>query len=65
MRNVLRGVVRGLIAVSVAMTLAMPAEARPRDGSHWFEPRTDPIVKVLKKLFGIRSQGDGLSDPRP
>jgi len=65
MRDVSRVMVRVVLAVSVVLTLAMPAEARPRDGGRWFEPRTDPIVKILKKLFGIGSQGDGLVDPRP
>jgi hypothetical protein len=65
MRNVSQVIVRGVVAVSIVMSLATPAEARARGGSRWFEPRVDPIVKVLKKLFGIKSQGDGLSDPRP
>lgn len=64
MRNVSRVIARAVVAVSIVMTLAMPAEAKPRDGS-WFERRTDPIGKVLKELFGIKSQGDGLIDPRP
>ena len=58
-------VARSVVAVSIVMALAVPAEAKPRDGGRWFERRVDPIVKVLKKMFGIRSEGDGLTDPRP
>jgi hypothetical protein len=65
MRGVSKVVARGLCVVSIVMALAVSAEARPREDGRWFERRTDPIVKVLKKLFGIKSQGDGLSDPRP
>lgn len=65
MRGVSNVVARGVVAVSIVMALAVPAEAGPRDGGRWFERRTDPIVKILKRFFGIKSQGDGLSDPRP
>lgn len=65
MRNVSKVIARGVLGVSLVMMLAMPAEGRPREGSRWFERRTDPIVRVLKKLLGIKSQGDGLTDPRP
>jgi hypothetical protein len=65
MRGVSKAVVRGLLAVAIVMTLSLPAQAAPRDGGRWFERRTDPIVKILKKLFGFKSLGDGLIDPRP
>jgi hypothetical protein len=66
MRSVSRFVARGVVAVSIVTLLAVPAEAQPRDGGRWFHKRIDPIVKVLKRLLGnIKSEGDGLSDPRP
>lgn len=65
MRGVSKVVARGVVAVSIVMALAVPAEAAPRDGSRWLERRVDPIVKILKKMFGFRSQGDMLVDPRP
>lgn len=65
MRGVSKVVARGVLAASIVMVLAVPAEAAPRDGGRWFERRVDPIVKILKKMFGVRSEGDGLSDPRP
>ena len=65
MRSVSKVVARGVVVVSMVMALAVSAEAKPRENGRWFERRADPIVKVLKKLFGIKSQGDGLSDPRP
>jgi len=65
MRGVSKGVARGVVAGSIVMLLAVSVEAKPRENGRWFERRTDPIVKVLKKLFGIGSQGDGLTDPRP
>ncbi|MFL6247313.1 MAG: hypothetical protein ACJ74H_14875 [Thermoanaerobaculia bacterium] len=61
-----RFVARGVVAVSIVTLLAVPAQAKPRDGGRWFEKRVDPIVKVLKRLLGsIKSEGDGLTDPRP
>ncbi|MFL6247314.1 MAG: hypothetical protein ACJ74H_14880 [Thermoanaerobaculia bacterium] len=55
-----------MVAVSIMTLLTVPAEAKPREGGRWFEKRVDPIVKVLKRLLGsIKSEGDGLSDPRP
>lgn len=66
MRGVSKAVVRGVLAVAIVMTLSVPAQAAPRDGGgRWFERRVDPIVKVLKKMFGFKSLGDGLIDPRP
>lgn len=52
------------MAVSIVLALAAPAQAGPRDGGRWFE-RLDPIVKIVKKMLGIRSQGDGLTIPTP
>ena len=65
MRGALNVVARGAVAVAIVMALAVPAEAKPREGGRWFERRLDPIVKVLKKMFSIKTEGDGLSDPRP
>jgi hypothetical protein len=65
MRGALNVVARGVVAVSIVMALAVPAEAKPRDGGRWFERRFEPIVKVLKKMFSIRSEGDGLTIPTP
>ena len=65
MRSVFGYVVRGVVAVSIVMALAVPAEAKPRDGGRWFERRVDPIAKMLKKMFSIRSEGDGLTIPTP
>lgn len=65
MRGVFSFVARGVVAVSIVMALAIPAEAKPRDGGRWFEKKVDPIVKTLKKLIGIRSEGDGLTIPTP
>ena len=65
MRGVTNVVARGVVAASILMTLAMPVEAKPRDGGRWFERRVDPIVKILKRMFAFKSQGDGLVDPRP
>ena len=65
MRGVSKVVARGVVVVSIVTMLSVSAEARPRENGRWFERRTDPIVKVLKKLFGVKSQGDGLVDPRP
>jgi hypothetical protein len=65
MRGVTNVVARGVVAASIVMALAIPAEAKPRDGGRWFERRVDPIVKILKRMFAFKSQGDGLSDPRP
>jgi len=64
MRDVSQVIVRGVVAVSVVMMLAIPAEAAPR-GGRWFERRVDPVVKILRKMFGVRSEGDMLVDPRP
>jgi len=65
MRGVSKVVARGVVAASIVMALTMPAEAAPRDGGRWFERRVDPIVKILKKIFGVKADGDGLIDPRP
>ncbi len=65
MRGALKVVARGVVAVSIVMALAVPAEARERDSGRWFERRIEPIVKVLKKVFSIRSEGDGLTIPTP
>jgi hypothetical protein len=65
MRGVANVVARGVVAASIVMALATPAEAKPRDGGRWFERRVDPIVKILKKMFAFKSEGDGLVDPRP
>ena len=65
MRGALNVVARGVVTGSIVLALAMPAEAREREGGRWFERRFEPVVKVLKKMFNIRSEGDGLSDPRP
>lgn len=65
MRSLAKVVARGVVAGSIVMMLAVPAEAKPRDGGRWFEKRVDPIVKILKKMFAFKSQGDGLVDPRP
>jgi hypothetical protein len=62
MRGVSKGVVRGLIGVSLVMVLAVPAQARPGDGS-WLEEGRGRIIKVIKKI--VKSLGDGLIDPRP
>jgi hypothetical protein len=63
MRGFANGVVRGVVAVSLLMALAVPAQAKPGDGT-WLERKRQSIVKLLKQ-FGIRSFGDGLTDPRP
>lgn len=55
-------VVRGVIGVSLVVMLAVPAQARPGDGS-WLEEGRGRIVKVIKKI--VKSLGDGLIDPRP
>ena len=65
MRGVSSYVARGVVAVSIVMALAVPAEAKPRDGGRWFEKRVDPIVRVLKKFFSFKSEGDGLTIPTP
>jgi hypothetical protein len=65
MRGVSSFVARGVVAASIVMALAVPVEAKPREGGRWFERRVDPIVKVLKRLFSIRSEGDGLTIPTP
>jgi len=65
MRGVSKVVARSVVAASIVMVLTMPAEAAPRDGGRWFERRVDPIVKILKKMFGVKSEGDMLVDPRP
>lgn len=65
MRGVFSCVARGVVAVSIVMAVAVPAEAKPRESGRWFEKRVDPIVKVLKRLFSIRSEGDGLTIPTP
>lgn len=65
MRGAAKVAVRGVVAFSMVMVMATPTQAGPRDGSRWFERRVDPIVKIVKRMLGIRSQGDGLSDPRP
>ena len=65
MRGLANVVVRGVVAVSIVMALAVPAEAKPRDGGRWFEKRVVPIVKILKRMFAFKSQGDELTDPRP
>lgn len=65
MRSAMNVLARGVVAVSIVTLMAVPVEAGPRDGARWFERRVDPIVKIVKRMFGIRSLGDGLIDPRP
>jgi hypothetical protein len=62
MRSVSKSFARAVVAVSIVMSLAVPAEARPGDGS-WLE-KGSKIIKIIKKIV-IRGLGDGLTDPRP
>lgn len=63
MRGFANGVVRGVVGVSLLVMLAVPAQAKPGDGT-WFSKRRAEIVKLLKKV-GVVTLGDGLIDPRP
>lgn len=65
MRDAVNVVARGVVVVSIVMLMAIPAEAGPRDGGWWLERRADPIVKIVRRIFGITSQGDGLTIPTP
>lgn len=57
----MRGVSRGLVGLSLVVMLAVPAQARPGDGS-WLEPGR--VIKIIKKIV-VKTFGDGLTDPRP
>ena len=58
----MRGVSRGLVGLSLVVMLAVPAQARPGDGS-WLEEGRGRIIKIIKKI--VKTFGDGLVDPRP
>jgi hypothetical protein len=63
MRSFANGVVRGVVGLSLLVALAVPAHAKPGDGT-WLERKRESIVKLLKQ-FGVRTFGDVLTDPRP
>jgi hypothetical protein len=64
MRDLSQVVARGVVAGSIVMLLAVPAQARPREDWSWLGRTIDPIVKIIKKI-GIRTLGDGMTDPWP
>jgi hypothetical protein len=59
----MRGVSRGLVGLSLVVMLAVPAQARPGDGS-WLEEGRGRIIKIIKKIV-VKAFGDGLTDPKP
>ena len=59
------------LVVSVLLTFmlsAVPATAAPRDRDGWWDrdfPFIGKVVKQLKKTFGVSTNADGLTLPKP
>jgi hypothetical protein len=63
MRRVFSSCVRGAAAVAVIAALSTSAMAAPREDVDRERGRSNPIVKVVKRI--IQALGDGLTIPRP
>jgi hypothetical protein len=53
-----------VLAVFIVL-VTLPVAAEPVKNDRGVREPREPIVRIIKKMFGVRTNSDGLMPPRP